>query len=444
MIPSSPAHEAQTSWLAFIEQYLQESVKDHIFAKVKLAALERLQEHGFPTKKAENYQYFPLNTLFASSLDQAHSHDFDCAILDEYILPECQGQVIVTINGLFQPHLSDSSLLLSGILVKELSAAYKKTFSSHLQQKFQQHLKEEKDPFVLMNTCMFDDGVFLYLPAQVVTTNPIQILHIVTGDQERIAQLGTNRLHIFMGQGAKARVVETFVSITKTKSVTNSFLEISMEEGSQLEWQHVDFLQPHDYLFKSRRAYLKKHAKLEGLHVSLGAKAARFDSVIALKGIEASATEESLSLLADARQSHVQLTMQHLAMHTESMQKVKSLLFDTAKIAFQGKIYVDKEGQKTNAYQKSSHLMLGKKVIAQTKPNLEIYADDVKASHGSSTARLSSQELNYMQSRGLSRLQAKTLLIQAFCAESVQKILGTTLQAKVQAYLQEHICKRQP
>ncbi len=171
------------------------------------------------------------------------------------------------------------------------------------------------------------------------------------------------------------------------------------------------------------------------MSVTTGAETVRQDYHATLSGEAADATLQGIWMLKDRREAHTHVVMHHEAPHCRSMQLFKGVLDERSKSSFEGKIYVQKEAQKTEAYQLNKHLLLGERVIANSKPNLEIFADDVKASHGATMTQVDESELFYLKARGISEKAAKALLIHGFCQEMIEKIPQSFVRKKMQDLL---------
>jgi Fe-S cluster assembly protein SufD len=177
------------------------------------------------------------------------------------------------------------------------------------------------------------------------------------------------------------------------------------------------------------RSVLKRDARLELFHATSGAKNVRFSASAELLEENSSFLFRSLGMLHGNRQAHVHALADHAAPHCTSRQHVKMVLNGPSKSSFEGKIYVRPPAQKTEAYQLNNNLLLSESALASAKPNLEIFADDVKASHGATFSQLSPEELFYLRSRGLPLAEAKSLLLQAFCREIIDRLEIDSLKA---------------
>lgn len=237
--------------------------------------------------------------------------------------------------------------------------------------------------------------------------------------------LAAPRLQVILGKQASLTVVQTLSS----KGFCNQAIDISLDAGSFLRWVNAESLVQETRSLLSLTATLKRDAQLETVHVTDGSACSRFAASIALLEENSSATVRTLGMLSEERQAHVRVRVDHAAAHTHSHQHVKMVLNGKSKSSFAGKIFVHPVAQKTQAYQLNNNLLLNDQSNAYAKPNLEIFADDVKASHGSTFIQPSEEELLYMRSRGLSRIEARALLAEGFCHSILEQIEFSSIRS---------------
>ncbi|MCH9608622.1 MAG: hypothetical protein S4CHLAM45_12030 [Chlamydiales bacterium] len=279
----------------------------------------------------------------------------------------------------------ESPKLPNGVIAIPLTEAWQ-TYRAYLEKQQALWLKKEKDPFALLNGAFANEGLFLYIPPNVKLEKPLYIKG--------------SRIIAFIGKGADVKL-----------SCEATFCDFSLEEGAKVEVQReINHLQ-------SLRATVKKDARFKSVAFATKSPLARDDYHIQLIGEGADASLWGLGRLVDREEAHTHVLMEHIAPHTTSFQRFKGVISDRSRSTFEGKIYVEPQAQKTNAYQMVQHLALSPTAEAKSKPNLEIFADDVKASHGATIGKLDEESLFYLLTRGIEKPRAKTLLIEAFCKE---------------------------
>ncbi len=369
---------------------------------------DRFAELGLPKPKQEAFQYLPLRKL-SYPTNQAEETKLTLKELTPHILPGCSGR-IVFVDGFFDPDLSE---MPQGSILLPLDAAMK-TYGLVLQNRFAKALKEEKDPFACLNGAFHGRGAFLYILPGVEIEAPIQVLSLFSSQEEWMAE----RLQIFLGKAAKASLVQTFIG----SGTAVELIDASLDAGARLSITDSSELEPSALFFRNIRASLKRDAFLSTFSYSEGAASFRKSLQATLLEEGAEAHFKGLDNLSGDLEAHTHILIEHKAPHCLSRQHFKKALREQSRSSFEGKIYVHPEAQKTEAYQLNQNLILSDEAAAHAKPNLEIFADDVKASHGATFSQLSEEEIFYFRARGLSLKEAKSLLFEGFCRELIDGI----------------------
>lgn len=340
------------------------------------SAIEQL---GLPTKKWDAFRY--------SSLVQLNQGSFKLAQANDIKISGAAGIIALPLNSAMRSH---GALLLKG---------------------FQKALREEKNPYVLLNTAFADSGLFLYIPPGKTVKMEWTLPSLEEG------ALHTPKVEIFLGKGAHLAV--NYTQKGKGHYFYNQHLQLSLDEGATASInEHLEHSSD-GFAMHTIRARLKKDAFFKMLTFSKGARIERHDIQVSLEGERSEVDLKGLSLPAFKDEVHHYIDVRHAAPNCRSNQHYKTALMGSARTSFEGKIFVEKEAQQTEAYQLNNNLLLSPKAQAMSKPNLEILADDVKASHGATFARPKEEELFYLQSRGLSKKEAEWHLARGFCTELV-------------------------
>lgn len=369
-------------------------------------AWSRFLEIGLPTRTSEVYRYVRLKDLYSSSFSLPKPHP---------IAKEQEEATLVFVNGSYCPALS---CVPSPIIALPLSSAFK-TYGSFLNQRLQKQLKEEKDPFVLLNSAYLSEGLFLYLPPKSVCDTPLKIVHLL--DTLHTPTLLSPKIHLFAGKEAMVSLCFS-QKITQADVWTNSVIDMVLEEGASVNYSSLSHLHEACHETSALRVTLKSHSHFKSYAFTKGSKTSRQDFAIRLAGSYADASLCGLWNVDGARQHHVNVEMVHEQPFCNSLQKFKGILGGQARSSFEGKIYVHAAAQKTEAFQINNNLLLSEGASAYSKPNLEIFADDVKASHGTTMGQLKKEDLFYLKTRGVPLELAKKLLIQGFGLEIIDKI----------------------
>lgn len=387
--------------------------KDDPLARLRAKGWDHFEELGLPNRKAEVFQYVNLNKLYGKQLTSSVSSPVS---ITEHILPECKNSYIVFVNGQMDLSLSNLTGLPEKVIAIPLKEALK-SFGSFINNQVAKHLQEEVDPFAALNAAFIQKALFFYVPPSIVLEAPLQIIHVVQGENQLISP----RIEFFFGALSEAEIVTTVVHQNASGNFFNSVTNFSLEEGAQIEYSRVVFNEE-GWHFDATRAYLKKDSKLESVIAETGSETYRDDYKVALIGSNAEVHLNGVAMLTERLESHTHVLIDHQAPDCRSLQVFKNALDGFSKASFEGKIYVHKIAQKTQAFQLNNNLILNDGAKCDSKPNLEIFADDVKASHGATFGSLDNEQLFYLRARGISSKEAKNLLIQGFCFEVVEKI----------------------
>lgn len=394
--------------------------------KMRARYWDRFLELGLPDRKNEVFRYVPLHKLYMRPFFRA-DNTFTPS-LSPYILPECPQSAIVFVNGLFRPDLSKTYALPNKVVLTSLSDAMR-TYGSFLNSQWAKSLKEEQDPFALLNSALHADGAFIYIPPKTFFDVPIQILHLTDSSYSGWT---LPRMQIFVGSQSEVQFHVTHHVLPGSSYVHNQVLELAIEDHA-----HVGLTQTSEnqnsslWHFEALRATLKRGSTLNCTQVSEGGQTVRYDYRVALAGEGSEALLNGLWMLQNENEAHTHVLVEHQAPHCHSNQFFKGVLTDKSRSSFEGKIYVHQEAQKTEAYQLNQNLLLSDQALAYSKPNLEIFADDVKASHGATVGQLEPEELFYLRTRGFNNREAKNLLIASFCKEITDKLTLPSLQANI-------------
>jgi len=415
-----------------LEEHFDSRPINKLSSSLQARYWKRLQQVGLAHKKMSAFQYFPLAQFYTIPFVPAQTALVSIEEVDKHTLPECEGAVIVLINGELNQELSRLEALEGACSVLRFEDAMR-SYGSFIEMRSQQEIKFEKDPFTLVNGAFYSEAAFLHVPAKMQISQPIQVLQFVTSCAE--TSFIFPRLHVFLGSEAQAHIAMTKVISREGGYVYNGVVEATLESGAHLKIEQEVIEAPKSWFFASLRAQLKGDGYLEAIRITDGGKGVHFDDYVQLIGEQAKCELNALAILEQAY-AQANVLMEHKAPHCTSSQLFKNVLKGSSesnlnkgsKSSFEGKIYVHSEAQKTDAFQLNNNLILDDFSTASAKPNLEIFADDVKASHGATTAEIDREALFYLRSRGISYNKAKELLIQAFCMEVIQKIETNSLR----------------
>lgn len=418
---------AEQDFLTNLQQHFRNLPRQDALHSFRDKSWQRLSELGLPVKSHEAFRYVSLKELYRSSFGFSNPKWIDPSCFAHAILPECKQSYLVFIDGQFSLDLSDITALPTQTVVLPLDEALY-SHAGFLQQHIFRTLKEETDPFALANLALHSKGAFFYLPPKIEIKPPIQLLYLFTSFEPIVA---LPRLYITVGSRSRLNWISTSCHLQSMPHLVLPATEISLDEGSSFDWISAIDSPQNSWHLESARAIVKKNARFQSLSFTLGAKTFRQSYRIHLKGENSEANLNGLWMLKDKCTAHAHVCVEHEAPFTRSMQLFKGVLNDVSQSSFEGKILVRSEAQKTEAYQLNKNLILSQGAIANSKPNLEIFADDVKASHGATVSQLDPIQLFYLWSRGIDTNQAQRLLISGFCREMIERISYDSLLQKM-------------
>lgn len=396
--------------------------------KIRQKAWTRLQDKGLPTRNTENYRYLKLRQLYANSYSIAEQPIFSHSKIAPFLLEECENSYLVFVNGTFQPEASNLSGISERAVVTTLNKATT-TYGSFLLHRWNTALADENDPFVLANAALHTEGAFIYLPPRTIVKAPLQILHIIDTDKDPML---FPRLHLFAGVGSQIDLIFTPVVISGNGFLLNQVVDITLDDDAhvrcfQKNCQYADDV----WIFDALRATLKRNSTLKTISATDGAASIRHDYHTVLQGENSEVQLNAIWALSEHREAHNHVLIDHQAPNCRSMQLFKGALKDFSKSSFEGKILVRQAAQKTDAFQLNNNLLLSEGTHADTKPNLEIFADDVKASHGATVGQLDADQLFYMLARGVKKTDAERLLVQGYFHDVLDIIPYPSLQEEI-------------
>ena len=429
----------QESFRNLLENLRSQSSVGDALERIRQKAWQHYLSLGLPSRQNEVYRYIKLRHLFSQSYCLADEKELTADQIRPWIYPECTQSVLVFVNGHYTSQLSCIDALSSKVVVSSLQEATH-TYGAFLNNYWAKSLKDETDSFAALNAALHPKGAFLYLPPKTIVDTPIQILHIVANDDQ--LQMLMPRLQVFVGSQSDVRLISTQKSLATTGYFVNQATEIVVDEGAHVHYTQVLCdEQPQAWHFDAFRAILKRNSLLKTVCVTEGSMTVRTDYKISLAGENAEALLNGVWMLADKREAHAHVFMDHQAPCCRSYQLFKGVLTDFSRSSFEGKIMVRQPAQKTEAFQLNNNLLLNDHAHADSKPNLEIFADDVKASHGSTVGQLDPEQLFYMKTRGFPDEAAKNLLIYGFCEQVIEMIHLPSLLKEISGRARNYLTK---
>ena len=392
-------------------------------------AARRFAEVGFPTTRNEDWRFTNVSPIAEAKFAPARGgFNQAAALIASVTVPGAVRLAIV--NGEFAAALSDLSTLPKGLRIAGLRDGARDGtdgLETHLGKVF----SIDAHPFAALNTSLLDDGVAVFIAKGAVIETPIHIVTVTGSDGGAVT--AHPRVLVVAGENSQVRIGHTFIGVENSVYFNNSVAEVVVGEGAAVDY-YTDQRES-DQAFHI--ANLQAHVAANGVFAShafaTGAKIMRHDIGIALKGEGADCTMNGVYLADGERLLDTHTSLDHAMPHCTSHELYKGILADKSRAVFNGRIIVRIDAQKTNAKQTNRALLLSDDATINSNPQLEIFADDVKCTHGAAVGQLDEEAMFYLQARGLTRPAARDMLLHAFAGEVIEGVKVPALREQIEA-----------
>ncbi len=390
-------------------------------AELRGKAGARFEALEFPTTRDEEWKYTSVAPILKVPFRQIFDLEAGAvrhADLDRFVFSEAAGQRLVFVNGLFARGLSDLSELPEGICVTslgEIPDEYREAARRHLGA----YASFEKETFTALNTAVIGDGAFVHIPAGRVVERPIHLLFI-SSTAEPIA--AHPRVLVSAGKGSIASVIESYVSTGESVYFNNVVTEVHAAEGAVLNHYRLQMESEQAFHVATTQIHQERDSNYVSCTIHLGGSIVRHTLNAVLDDEHVETTVDGLYVATGRQHIDNHTSIDHRKPYCNSHQLYKGILDGKSRAIFNGKIFVREGAAKTDAHQLNKNLLLSETATADTKPQLEIFADDVKCSHGATVGQLEDDELFYLASRGINPERARALLTYGFAEDVISKI----------------------
>lgn len=414
-----------SSYLAFDGQEgPQQKLQDQ-----RAAAIEVFEQQGFPNTKEEDWKYTSLRSLTKTPFSVFPKEEVSLKLEDvkPYILQDVDTYKIVFVDGIYNAYLSETTH--DGVDVCLLSAALTmKKYAPKIKKYFNQ-IAEKEASLTALNTAFTKEGAYIYVPEGKVVEKPVQIIHFATNKNPNLLLQPRNL--IVVGKNAEIQIVERHQSLSEKTTFTNAVTEIFAEQNSQIDYYKIQNDNTEASLIDSTYISQQKHSHAKVHTFSFGGKLIRNNLNFYHKDAEINSTMKGITLIEGTQFVDHHTLVHHAYPNCESHQDYKGIFAEKATGVFNGKIIVEKEAQKTNAFQQNNNILMDDKASINTKPQLEIFADDVKCSHGCTIGQLDEDALFYLQTRGIPKKEARGLLTYAFANNVLQSVQIDSVKKRI-------------
>ncbi|MEJ1221577.1 Fe-S cluster assembly protein SufD [Sediminicola sp. 1XM1-17] len=402
---------------------------DHPVHDIRSEAIKNFEAKGFPTKKEEAWKYTSLNSLQKVDFSVFPKKEATLEYKDvkKYFLHEIDSYKIVFVDGVYSSYLSETTH--DGVDICLMSSALNKPDYKAVIDVYFNKIASKDESLTTLNTAFSKEGAYIYIPKNKVPKKPVEIIHFSTGNEA--AMMLQPRSLIVAEENAELQVIERHQSLTTNEVFTNAVTEIFAAKSANVDYYKVQndsasaSLIDNTYIDQKDKSVVRVHT------FSFGGKLTRNNLNFYQNGEYIDSTMKGVTILGDKQHVDHHTLVHHIEPNCESHQDYKGIYGDSSTGVFNGKIIVNKIAQKTNAFQQNNNILISDKATINTKPQLEIFADDVKCSHGCTIGQLDEDALFYLQSRGIPKKEARALLMYAFANNVLASVRIPELKTRI-------------
>ena len=403
---------------------------------IRTEAIKTFEEKGFPTKKDEAWKYTSLNKLIKTDFSVFPKQDnpLEYSDVKRYFIHDIESYKLVFIDGKYSSNLSKTTH--DGMDICLMSAALNKPKYRLIIDNYFNKVAT-KDGLSSLNTAFSNEGAFIHIPKNIVVEKPVQIVHFSTGDES--ALMHNPRNLIVVEENSHLQIIERHQSLSDNPVLTNSVTEVFAKKRAIVDYYKIQndnrnaSLIDNTFINQIRESHCSVHT------FSLGGKLTRNNLNFYQKGERINSVLKGITIIEDNQHVDHSTLVHHIEPNCESHQDYKGVFGEKSTGVFNGKVIVNKEAQKTNAFQANNNILLSDKASINTKPQLEIFADDVKCSHGCTIGQLDDNALFYLQTRGIPEKEAKALLTYAFANNVLESVKIPKLKTRINGLIAEKL-----
>ena len=397
--------------------------------ETRARALKVFEDKGYPTKKAELWKYTSFEALLReeSSLFPKSEVNIELKDVKKYFLYDTDTYKVIFIDGVYSPFLSNTTH--DGLDVCLMSAALSKPKYRDLINTYFNKIAPSDESLTALNTSYAKEGAFVYIPKKTVAEKPIEIIHFSSGVQDSLWLQPRNL--IVIDKNSQVQIIERHQSLKEHAVVTNSVTEIYVHEEAFVDYYKLQNDLTTASLIDNTFIQQEKNSHASVHTFSLGGKLIRNNLRYLHKGKHILSTLKGLTILQGKQHVDHSTMVHHSQPNCESHQDYKGIFSERSEGVFNGQILVDKIAQKTNAFQQNNNVLLDDKATVNSKPQLEIFADDVKCSHGCTIGQMDEEALFYMRTRGIPKKEARALMTYAFANNVLESVQLPSLKKRI-------------
>jgi Fe-S cluster assembly protein SufD len=398
---------------------------------VRSSAMDRFEQLGFPSVREEDWKYTNLAALAKENFVPATTST-ESVDVSGFAYAETEGAHLVVVNGFLREDLSQKSGLGDAVVVDLFSAAADARYNKIIRKYLARNAGYHNNGLTALNTAFLQSGVFLWIPKNVKVEKPLQITFVAEGDQSA----SFPRVLVVAEENSSATLIESFVG--EGRYFTNATVEVVVKDGAHLDHYRLQRESKNAFHISTTSAELGRASRYNTTSINLGAQLSRHDISVVMDHEGAETSVDGLYMVESDQHTDTHSVIDHQQPHCNSHQLYKGILDGNGRAVFNGKIFVREGAQKTDARQTNKNLLLSDKARVDTKPQLEIYADDVKCAHGAAVGQIDPEELFYLETRGIDPELGRNLLTYGFAEEVIARIKIESIRSELdQAVLRQ-------
>jgi Fe-S cluster assembly protein SufD len=402
---------------------------------LRRAALSRFEELGFPTTTDEEWRFTNVTPIARTNFLPAgvpEAGRVSIAQIDPFLFHGHAGHRLVFLNGHYAPDLSDPGTLPAGVVIDGLSGAigrHPELVTRHLSR----HARVDENGFTALNAAFMQDGAFLHVPDDTDLPEAVHLLFVALPGSDPALVVPRNLFVV--GRNSRVAIVESYVALASGAYLTNVVSELVVGENATVEHDRLQMEDAQAYHVGTISMYQLGNSTVTSNSISLGGAIVRNTVTALLDAPGSTCTLNGLSLATGSQIIDNHTAIDHAKPHCQSHELYKSILDGTSRGVFNGKIFVRKDAQKTDAKQTNQTLLLSDDATVDTKPQLEIFADDVKCTHGATVGQLAGEQLFYLRARGIDEIAARDMLTFAFAGDVIDRVHVEPLREQLDSLL---------
>lgn len=435
---STPVQSILDYWHHLFESRSSRRSHEPQFIKeLRTGAIEKASSKGFPTIKDESWKYTSVRKITETVFSDNYDVDIPITLLKPYLPDDKDCTAFSCLNGRFSPQLSNVDNLQDGVTLLSLADAISQK-PDILEKYLNQLMLPEENIFALLNTALFESGVVLHISKGTKVSHPVYISFFSSG----VGPIALfPRCLVVLEEEAEISLVETIATIGESSDLISPFIELYVDENARVDYTRIQLGNESSFLVSTNQIEQLSHSRCTLNTITMGGGLVRNQTGLRVAGEYAEGTLNGLYALRNKQHTDNHTTIDHAKANCNTFELYKGILEDQSTAAFCGRIIVRPDSQKTDSKQSNMNLLLSPEAVINSRPQLEIFADDVRCTHGATIGRLDEDALFYLRTRGLSYEQSKHLLTYAFASDVIEHVNVPSVRERLERSLFERLAE---